>query len=59
MGGSELEALGIIGEDAVVFGDGLIVIFLGVGDFAELELRVGGEVGVAVMFEVVLEFLAG
>jgi hypothetical protein len=56
---SELEALGIVGEDAVVFGDGLLVIFLGVSNFAEIELRVGGEVGVAVELEVVLEFLAG
>src|SRR5712692_3267869 len=59
MGGGELEALRIIGEDAVVFGDGLIVIFLRVGDFAEIELRIGGEVGVSIMFEVVLEFLTG
>ena len=59
VGGSELEALGIVGEDAIVFTDGLVVVALGVGDFAEIELGVGGEVGVAVKLEVVLEFGAG
>ena len=58
-GGGELEALGIIVEDFFVFLDGLVEIFLGVGDFAEIELGVGGEVGVAVVLEVVLEFGAG
>jgi hypothetical protein len=37
---SELEALGIVGEHAIVFGDGLIVVSLRVGNLAELELRV-------------------
>jgi len=58
-GGSKLKALGIIVEDFVEFIHGLIVILLGVGDFAQIELRVGGEVGIAVILEVVLEFLAG
>src|SRR5712692_1273622 len=52
----ELEALGIIVENLFVFGDGDFVIFLRVGDFSEIELGVGSEVGVAVILEVVLEF---
>ena len=59
VGGRELEALGIVGENAVVFGDGLLVVLLRVGDFTEVELRVRSEVGVAVILEIVLEFLAG
>ena len=57
-GGGEFEALGVVGENFVVFGDSLFVIFLRVGDFSEVELRVGSEVGVAVVVEIVLEFLA-
>ena len=37
----------------------MLVLVLGVGDFAEIELCVGSEVGVAVKLEVVLEFGAG
>ena len=58
-GGSELETLGIVAEDLVVLGDGLLVLFLGVGDLAEIELGIGGEIGVAVILEVVSEFGAG
>src|SRR5260370_16263492 len=39
-GGSELEALGIIGENLFVLADGLIVFFLGVGDLTEMKISV-------------------
>ena len=55
----DLETFGVDGEDLVEFCDGLIVLFLLVGDFAEIELSVGSEFGVAVELEVVLKFLAG
>src|SRR5712691_7810465 len=55
-GGTELETLGIIGEDFVVGGDGIDVLLLLVKDFAEIELGVGSKVGVRVILEVVLEF---
>src|SRR5713226_6924726 len=57
--GAELEALGIVGEDFVVGGDGVSVLLLLVKDFAEVELGVGSEVGVGVKLEVVLKFGAG
>ncbi len=37
----------------------MLVLVLGVGDFAEIELGVGGEVGVAVILEIVLKFGTG
>src|SRR5713101_5428135 len=58
-GGAELKALGIIGEDFVISGDGINVLLLLVKDFAEVELSVGAEVGVSVKFQVVLKFRAG
>ena len=58
-GRRELETLGVVGEDTVVFGHGQIVVALGVGNFSEVELRVGSEIGVSVVFQVVLEFLTG
>src|SRR5258708_1166157 len=57
--GAELEALGIIGEDFVIGGDGINVLLLLVKDFAEVELSVGGEVSVGVKLQVVLKFGAG
>ena len=59
VGGSELEAFRIVVDDLVVFLNGSIIIFLRVGDFAEPELGVGGEVRVAVILEVVLKFGVG
>src|SRR6266851_4051522 len=55
-GGGELEALRIIVHNLFVFSDRLAVLLLRVGNFAEIELGVGGQVGVAVILEVVLEF---
>ena len=57
--GSELEAFGIVADDLVVFGDGLIVLALSVGNFTEIELSVGSEVGVAVKVKIILKFGAG
>ena len=59
MSGSEFEAFRVVVDDLVVFIHGAIIIFLSVGDFAEPELGVGGEVGVAVILEVVLKFGVG
>src|ERR1700676_1100980 len=56
---SELETFRVSGKDLVVFLNSLLIIFLGIGDFAEVELRVGGEVGVAVEAQIILEFGAG
>src|SRR4029077_9776165 len=53
----EFETLRIIRQHVVVFGDRLIIIFLRVGNFAEIELRVGSQVGLAVILQVILEFL--
>src|SRR6516165_4290267 len=58
-GGGEFEAFGVIVEDLVVLLNGLFVLMLRVGDFAEIKLRVGSEVGVAVVAEVILKFGAG
>src|SRR5260370_4946177 len=54
--GGELESFRIIVQNFFVFGDGLSVLLLRVGDLAEIELGVGGEDGVAVILEVVLVF---
>ena len=51
--------MGIVGEDLVVFGHGEIVIFLRVGDFAEVELGVAGQIGAAVVADVILKLGAG
>src|ERR1700730_7784935 len=59
MGGGKLETFGVIGEDAIVFGDGLVVIALGISDFPEIELGVGSQIGIPVVFEIVLKFLTG
>src|SRR5439155_23562384 len=53
------EALGIVVQNFFVLRDGQIVVCLGVGELAEIELGVGGKVGVTVILEVVLEFGAG
>jgi hypothetical protein len=45
----------VVGEDLVVFGYGEVVIFLRVGDFAEVELGVAGEIGGAIVADVILE----
>ena len=58
-GGGEFEALGVVVEDLVVLLNGLFVLMLRVGDFAEIKLRVGSKVGVAVVAEVILKFGAG
>src|SRR5882757_5163390 len=58
-GGAELETFGIVGEDFFVGGDGFVVLLLLVGDFAEIKLSVGGEIGVAVIAEVILKFRVG
>lgn len=57
--GGKLETLGVIVEDLVVFLDGLLITLLGVGNFAEPELSVGGEVGIAVVLQIVAEFGMG
>jgi len=59
MCGLDLETFGVNGKDLIEFGDGLIVLFLFVGDFAEIELGIGSELGVAVKLQIVLKFLAG
>src|SRR5882724_548500 len=59
VGGAELETFGIVGEDFFVGGDGFVVLLLLVGDFAEIKLSVGGEIGVAVIPEVILKFRVG
>src|ERR1700722_12030697 len=58
MSRGELEALGIVRENSIVLDNGLIVVVLRICDFAEVELSVGSEVGVAVILEVILKFLA-
>jgi len=58
-GGTELETLGIVGEDFVVGSDGIDVLLLLVKDLAEVELSVGCQVGVGIILEVVLKFGAG
>ena len=58
MRGSQFEALGIVGQHAVELVDSLLIVLLKIGDFAEIKLGIGGEVGIAVILQVVLEFLA-
>src|SRR6516225_3643019 len=57
-GGGQLEALGVVVEDLVVFRNGLLIVFLLVGNFTDIELGVGCEIGVAVMLQVVLKLRA-
>ncbi len=59
MRGLDLETPGIASHNLIEFGDGLFILFLFVGYFTEIELRIRSEFGVAVILEVVLEFLAG
>ena len=58
MGGSELEVLRILSNDAVIVSDSLLLIFLAKGDLAQIELRVRSQVGVAVVLQVVFELRA-
>src|SRR5579864_9081462 len=51
VGWSELKTLGVVGENTIVFLNGLIVVVLRIGDFSEIELRVRSEVGVAVILQ--------
>ena len=55
----KFKAFGIVVDDFVVFVDGLLILLLREGDFAEIELRVRSEVGVAVEVKIVVKFLAG
>src|SRR5260370_20248 len=54
----EFEALGIVGEDFVVRGDGFTILLLLVITLTRVELGVGSELGFAVILQVVLEFRA-
>lgn len=58
-GRGEFETLGIVVKNLVVFVNGLLIVFLGVGDFSEPELSVGSEIGVAVVLQIVGEFRIG
>src|SRR5208283_562669 len=55
VGGSEFETFWIVVDNLVVFLNGAIIIFLGVGNFAKPELGVGGEVCVAVVLQIILK----
>src|SRR6266404_5631915 len=57
--GCELEAFWIVGQDFFVGSDGIAILLLLEGNLAQIELGVGSEVSIAVIFEVVLEFGAG
>ena len=59
MGGLNFKALGIVVDDLIVLLNGILIISLLVGDFADVELCVGGEVCVAVVPEIILKFGAG
>ena len=48
------EALGVIVQNFVVLIDGLIVLLLRISNFAEIELRVGSKISVAIILDVIL-----
>jgi len=52
----QLEAFWIVGQDFFVEATASAKLLLLEGNLAEIELGVGSEVGVAVIFEVILEF---
>src|SRR5258708_34253854 len=59
MRGLELETPRVVSKDLIEFRDGLLILFLLVGDFTEIELRVGGARGIAVVLNECLGVLAG
>src|SRR6202158_6494194 len=57
--GCGLVALGVVGEYFIVRACRLAVLFLLKVNFTYIELGIGGEVCLGIVFQIVLEFLAG
>jgi len=55
--GDDSKTLGIIHQQPTVFVDGASIICLRIGNFAQVKPGIRGKGSVAVIFEVVLEFL--
>src|SRR5215469_15942430 len=54
-GGGHLDGFRIVVENLVVFRNGLLIVSLPVGNFADIELGVRSEIGFAVILQVVLK----